>query len=84
VFDATAAVALAGPEAAAEADDAAAAVHAAATVAAAIALAPIRARRLPRFPAPMPFTPFYNWIILIAASSSNEDIASRSGVASRR
>jgi hypothetical protein len=32
----------------------------------------------------MPFTPFYNWIILIAASSSNEDIASRSGVASRR
>ena len=69
VFDATA-VALAGPEVAAEADDAAAAVHAAATVAAAIAVAPIRARRLPRFTAPMPFTPFYNAIILVAESSS--------------
>jgi hypothetical protein len=59
-------------------------VHAAATVAAAIAVAPIRARRLPRFTAPMQFTPFYKAIILVAASSSFEDIASRSGVASRR
>jgi hypothetical protein len=75
---------LADPEVAAEADDPAAAVHAAATVAAAIADAPIRARRLPRFPAPMPFTPFYHAITLVVESSSNEDIASRSGVASRR
>jgi hypothetical protein len=76
---------LAAPEVAAEADDAAVAVHAAATVAAAIAVAPIRARRLPRFTAPMPFTPFYHCsIILVSASSSYEDIGSRSGVASRR
>jgi hypothetical protein len=33
-------------------------------------VAPIRARRLPRFTAPMPFTPFYNAIILVAESSS--------------
>jgi hypothetical protein len=32
----------------------------------------------------MPFTPFYNAITLVVESSSNEDIASRSCVASRR